>query len=68
MTTPQKPISEEKQVAVVLYYLPDKGNMWKVANAFGIGKTTVSKAVRRENTHGSKFYEQHRFLQCFEPI
>ena len=40
------PLSVEKQVAVTLYHLADGGRMRKVANAFGIGKSTVSKAVR----------------------
>ena len=41
------PLSVEKQVAVTLYYLADEGRMRKVANAFDIGKSTVSKVVRR---------------------
>ena len=34
------PLSLEKQVAVTLYYLADERRMRKVANAFGIGKST----------------------------
>ena len=41
------PLSVETQVAVTLYYLADEGRMGKVANAFGIGKSTVLKVVRR---------------------
>ena len=46
-TRMQMPLSVEKQVAVTLYYLADEGRMRKVANAFDIGKSTVSKVVRR---------------------
>ena len=46
-TNMRSPISVEKQVAVTLYYLSDKGRYLKVANAFGIGKSTVSETVRR---------------------
>ena len=41
------PLSVETQVAVILYYLADEGRMGKVANVFGIGKSTVLKVVRR---------------------
>ena len=40
-------ISEEKQVAATLYYLVDKGRMRKVSNSFGIGKSIISKIMRR---------------------
>ena len=40
------PILIERRVAVTLYYLADEGRMRKVANAFGIGKSTVLKLVR----------------------
>ena len=40
-------VSVEKRVAVTLYYLADERRMRKVANAFGIGKSTVLKLVRR---------------------
>ena len=46
-TNMRSPISVEKQVAVTLYYLSDEGRYLKVANAFGIGKSTVSETVRR---------------------
>ena len=42
----RKPIFVEKQVAVTLYYLSDKGRYRKVANAFGISRALVSKIVR----------------------
>ena len=34
------------QVAITLYYLSDKGRYRKVANAFGIGRSTVSTIIR----------------------
>ena len=37
----------DKQVAATLCYLSDEGQMRKVANAFGIGKSTVSIIIRR---------------------
>ena len=40
------PVLVERRVAVTLYYLADEGRMRKVANAFGIGKSTVLKLVR----------------------
>ena len=46
-TNMRSPTSVEKQVAVTLYYLSDEGRYLKVANAFGIGKSTVSETVRR---------------------
>jgi hypothetical protein len=46
-TNMRKTISVEKQVAVTLYYLADEGRYRKVANAFGLGKSTVSGIVRR---------------------
>ena len=44
------PLSVEKQVVVTLYYIADEGRMRMVANAFCIGKSTVSKVVRRVST------------------
>ena len=41
------PISVEKQVAAALCYLADESKMRKVANYFGIGKSTISKIIRR---------------------
>ena len=46
-TNMRRPISVEKQVAVLLYFLSDEGRYRKTANAFGIGRTTVSKIVRK---------------------
>ena len=40
------PVSVEKRVAVTLCYLADERRMRKVANAFGLGKSTVLKFVR----------------------
>lgn len=40
-------ISVEKQVATSLHYLAEEGRMRKVTNSFGIGKSTISKIVRR---------------------
>ena len=37
----------ETQVAITLYYLSDEGRYQKVANAFGVSKSTVSIVVRR---------------------
>ena len=37
----------DKQIVTTLYYLSDEGHMGKVANAFRIGKSTVSVIVRR---------------------
>ena len=52
----RKPISVEKQqVASTLYYLSDEGRMRKVANAFGIGKSTASRIIRRVTQAISKF-------------
>ena len=39
-------LSVETQVAAPLYYLTDEGRFRKVANAFGIGKSTVSTKIR----------------------
>ena len=41
------PISVEKQLAVTLYYLADEGRYRKVANAFGISRSSVSIIVRK---------------------
>ena len=41
------PVSVEKQVAATLYYLAEEGRMRKVSNVFGIGKSTISKVIRR---------------------
>ena len=40
-----KQLSVEEQVASTLYYLSDEGRLRKVANAFGIGKSTASRIM-----------------------
>ena len=45
-TNMRKPLDVETQVAVTLYYLADEGRYRKVANAFGISRSTVSCIVR----------------------
>ena len=44
------PLSLEKQVVFTFYYLADERRIRKVANAFGIGTSTVLKVVRRVTT------------------
>ena len=44
-TSMRHSISVEKQVTVTLYYLADEGRLRKGANAFGIGRSTVSTTV-----------------------
>ena len=39
-------LSVETQVAATLYYLADEGRFRRVANAFGIGKSSVSTKMR----------------------
>ena len=46
ITKMRVPISVETQVAVTLYYLSDEGRYRKVANAFGISRSSVSIIVR----------------------
>jgi hypothetical protein len=46
-TRMRKPLSVETQVAVTLYYLADEGRYRKVANAFGVSRSSVSIAVRK---------------------
>ena len=45
MTNMREPLSVETQVEVTLYYLSDEGRCRKVANAFGIARSTVSITV-----------------------
>ena len=45
-TTMREPLSVETQVAIALYYLSEEGRYRKIANAFGVGKSTVSETVR----------------------
>ena len=40
-------VPADKKVAATLYCLSDKDRMRKVANAFGIGKSTVTVIIRR---------------------
>ena len=37
----------DKKIVVTFYYLSEEGRMRKVANTFGIGKSTVSVIIRR---------------------
>ena len=41
------PVSVKKQVALNLHCSADEGRTCKVSNVFGIGKSTVSKVIRR---------------------
>ena len=43
----RRPIAVETQMAVTIYYLSDDGRYRKVANAFGISRSSVSIIVRR---------------------
>ena len=43
----QNAVLVDMKIVMTLYYLSDEGRMGKVANAFGIGKSTVSVIVRR---------------------
>ncbi|XP_046862569.1 protein ALP1-like [Xenia sp. Carnegie-2017] len=47
VTNMRVPISVEKQLAITLYYLSDEGRYRKVANAFGVSRSSVSLIVRR---------------------
>ena len=42
-------------MAATLYYLADESRMRKVANSFGIGKSTVSEIIRRVTQAISKY-------------
>ena len=46
-TNMRKALDVEIQVAITLYYLADEGRYRKIANAFGISRSTVSVVVRR---------------------
>ena len=54
-TRMRRPISVETQMAVTLYYLSDEGRYRKVANAFGISRSSVSILVRRVCTAISEY-------------
>ena len=47
----RKAVSVEVQFAVTLYYLADEGRLRKVANAFGLARSTVSVLKRRVPMH-----------------
>ena len=40
-TNMRKPVSVQTQIAVTLYYLSDEGRLRKVANAFGLGRSSI---------------------------
>ena len=46
-TQMKEPISVKTQVGITLYYLSDEGRYRKVANAFGVSKSSISMTVRR---------------------
>lgn len=54
-TRMRRAISVETQMAVTLYYLSDEGRYRKVANAFGISRSSVSIIVRRVCTAISEY-------------
>ena len=59
-TQMRMPLSVETQLGVTLYYLSDEAHYRKMANAFGIGKATVSKIICRvcyviSKIHGPKY-------------
>ena len=43
----RKAVPVEKKIACILYYLLDKGRMRKIADAFGLRKSSVSKVIRQ---------------------
>ena len=47
VTIMRRPIFVETQVAVMLYYLSDEGRLRKVANAFGLSRSSCSIIVRK---------------------
>ena len=75
----RSPFSVERQVASTLYYLQDEGRLRKVANSFGMGKSTTSAKVRgslqsyyckseskiyKASFMVVAFYKEHDFRQC----
>ena len=46
-TRMRRPISDETEMAVTLYYLADEGRYMKVANTFGISRSYVSIIIKR---------------------
>ena len=67
-TNMRKPVSVKKQIAVTLYYLSDEGRYRKVANAFGLGKTTVSEIVRRFCAVISIVFKGHSKKNLHPPV
>ena len=47
VTHMRSPIDVEKQVAMTLYYLSDEGRLRKIANAFGLSRSSVSIVIRK---------------------
>ena len=45
-TSMRAPLDVKTRVAITLYYLCDEGRYRKVANAFGIGRSTVSTVIK----------------------
>ena len=43
----RKAVPVEKKIACILYYLLDKGRMRKIADAFSLRKSSVSKVIRK---------------------
>ena len=44
-TRMKQPLSVETQVGITLYYFSDEGRYRKVANTFGVARSSVSKTV-----------------------
>ena len=78
-TVMRSPFSVERQVGCTLYYLQDEGRLRKVANSFGMGKSTTSAKVRgslqsyyckseskicKASFMAAAFYKEHDFRQC----
>ena len=67
VTNIRDPLSVETQVGVTLYYLSDEGRYRKVANSFGIGRSTVSTTVKRIATViSTKLGPKYIKLPCSE--
>ena len=43
----RRPITVETQVAILLYYISDEGRLRKVANAFGVSRSSCSIIIRK---------------------
>ena len=46
-TTMRKAISVETQIAITLYYMADEGRYQKIANAFGVSRSSISLVISR---------------------